>query len=110
MTSQETVIETVLERLTKLERQNRRLKRTGVAALIVAASLTFMGQASRPKTVEANEFILRDANVMSHKFVHKSAGPCLGWQSASRSTQMVLDSHCGVVGNLEWPAPTRARE
>jgi hypothetical protein len=62
MTSQETVIETVLERLTKLERQNRRLKRTGVAALIVAASLAFMGQASKPKTIEANEFILRDAS------------------------------------------------
>lgn len=61
MTSQETAIEAVLERLTKLEKQNRRLKRTGVAVLVAAASLAFMGQASKNKTVEANEFVLRDS-------------------------------------------------
>src|SRR5580700_11305846 len=60
--------------------------------------------------VGARAEALTHSSVMSHKFVHTNAGPCLGWQSASRSTQMVLDSHCGVVGNLEWPAPTRARE
>ena len=56
------------ERLLKLERQNRRLKQAGAAALIVAALILLMGQASRTKpvqasqsnTVEASQFILKD--------------------------------------------------
>ncbi len=60
MTSQERAIDAVLERVTKLEKQNRRLKRAGVAVLVGAVSLPFMGQASKSKTVEANGFILRD--------------------------------------------------
>jgi hypothetical protein len=60
MTSQETALEEVRERLTKLERENRRLKQIGAGALIVAASLFVMGQATSRKTIEASEFILRD--------------------------------------------------
>ena len=60
MTWQETPLEEIRGRLIRLERQNRRLKQLGAAALIVAASLALMGQASQKKTVEANEFILRD--------------------------------------------------
>jgi hypothetical protein len=49
------------DRLLKLERQNLRLKRIGAAALVVAVSLLIMGQASqKKKTVEADEFVLRD--------------------------------------------------
>jgi hypothetical protein len=62
MTSQETALEEVRERLTKLERENRRLKQIGAGALIGAASLFVMGQAPSRKAVEASEFILRDAN------------------------------------------------
>jgi hypothetical protein len=53
-------MQAVLERLEKLERQNRRLKQAGTAVLIVTALLALMGQASPKKTIEANEFILRD--------------------------------------------------
>jgi hypothetical protein len=60
MTSQETALEEIRGRLIRLERQNRRLEQLGIAALIVAASLVLMGQASQKKTIEANEFILRD--------------------------------------------------
>jgi hypothetical protein len=60
MTSQEAAFEEIRGRLIRLERQNRRLKQMGAAALIVAASMILMGQASQKKTVEANEFILRD--------------------------------------------------
>ncbi len=60
MTSQETTLEEIRERLIKLEGQNRRLKQMGAVALVVAASLLVMAQASPFKTVEANEFILRD--------------------------------------------------
>ncbi len=61
-------LEQIQERLSKLERQNRRLKQAGAAALIAAASLLLMGQTSRTKpvqasqsnTVEASQFILKD--------------------------------------------------
>jgi hypothetical protein len=62
MTSQETALEEIRGRLVRLEKQNRRVKQHGVAALIVAASLFLMGQAPSKKTIEANEFILRDAS------------------------------------------------
>lgn len=48
-------------RLTLLEKHNRRCKRIGAAALIVVTSLFVMAQAPAKKTVEANEFILRDS-------------------------------------------------
>jgi hypothetical protein len=59
------------ERLLKLETANRRLKRLGTAALIAAVSLVVMGQAPSKKTVEANEFILRDdsGNIRAKLFV-----------------------------------------
>ena len=61
-------LEQIQERLLKLERQNRRLKQTGAAALIIATSLLLMGQTSRTKpvqtgqlnSVEASQFILKD--------------------------------------------------
>jgi hypothetical protein len=53
-------LEQIQDRLLKLERQNRRFKQLGALALIATASLLVMGQASPKKTVEANEFILRD--------------------------------------------------
>jgi hypothetical protein len=62
MTSQEKTLEEICERLSNLEKQNRRLKRSGAAALIVAASLALLGQTPARKTVEANEFILRDSD------------------------------------------------
>ncbi len=48
------------DRFVKLEKQNRRFKRVGTVALIVAAAVVVMGQTRSKKTVEANEFILRD--------------------------------------------------
>jgi len=58
-------------RLLKLETQNRQLKRLGAAALIVVTSLVVMGQAPSKKTVEANEFILRDdsGNIRARLFM-----------------------------------------
>ena len=52
----------VVERLEKLENQNRRLKQAGAVALIIAAAILLMGQASPNRTVEANEFILKDSS------------------------------------------------
>jgi hypothetical protein len=47
-------------RLLKVENQNRRLKLLGVMALIAVTSLIVMAHTPSRKTVEANEFVLRD--------------------------------------------------
>ena len=60
MNSQTPDMQAVLERLDSLERQNRRLKRVGVLALAFVGALALMGQASRPKTLEAEQFVIRD--------------------------------------------------
>ena len=53
---------TVVGRLETLEKQNHRLKVVGTAVLILAAAFVLMGQAPRTQTVEANEFVLKDAD------------------------------------------------
>ena len=54
-------MEVLQDRLLKLEKQNRRFKQLIVAALIVPALLLVTGQAPSKKTIEANEFILKDS-------------------------------------------------
>lgn len=49
-------------RLLKLEKQNRRFKQLGIAVMIVPTLLLIMGQAASKKTIEANEFILKDSS------------------------------------------------
>jgi len=56
------MIDDVGRRLDRLERENRRLKRAGVAALAVMATVFLMGQARPPTIVEAQQFIVRNAD------------------------------------------------
>lgn len=53
-------IDDLHNRIAKLEKQNRRMKQFGSVLLAVVAVIVIMGQSSARKTVEANEFILRD--------------------------------------------------
>jgi len=63
MESQSQHLEQIQQRLLQLERQNRRFKQVGAIVLIVMAALFVMGQAAPGrKTVEAQEFILKDAS------------------------------------------------
>lgn len=50
----------VLARLEKLERENRRLKRIGSLAALIAVSLLSMGQAKSDRIIEAQKFVLKD--------------------------------------------------
>ena len=63
--------EDLLGRLVRLEKQNRRFKLLAVATLVGVPLLLVMGQASPKKTVEANEFILRDdsGNIRARLFM-----------------------------------------
>ena len=49
-------------RIESLERHNRFYKRGGLALLLTVAILVVMGQAQPSRTVEAQDFILKDAN------------------------------------------------
>jgi|SRR5215472_4050826 len=48
-------------RLEKLERENRRMKKTGTVGIVFASVLFISGQAKTDKVVEANEFRLMDS-------------------------------------------------
>ncbi len=61
MNSNPARFEELERRLLSVEKQNRRLKQLGAALLVLVTSLIVMGQAPSKKTVEANEFILRDS-------------------------------------------------
>jgi hypothetical protein len=53
---------TLEERLTKLEAQNRRLKRGVAVVLVTVVAVLCMAQArSSPQTLETTQFVLRDA-------------------------------------------------
>jgi hypothetical protein len=52
----------VLERLIRLEKQNRRLKWMSVTALAAVSAIFLTGQTTpTPRTVEAQKFVLKDA-------------------------------------------------
>ena len=50
----------LVERLDRLERENRRLKVLGTIAVALLAAVITMGQASRPQMVDAESFVVRD--------------------------------------------------
>lgn len=52
----------VLERLENLERQNRRFKRAGLAAMVLAGATLLIGQATSQWKVEAERFVLKDTD------------------------------------------------
>jgi hypothetical protein len=62
MTDQSPELQSVRGRLEKLEKQNRRLRRVGVGALMVVASVLLMGQARTSRTVTASKFVLLDSH------------------------------------------------
>ena len=62
MQTPESSLEALANRVAKLEAQNRRLKKAGIASFIVAAAVIAMGQAPAKKVIEANEFVLQDAS------------------------------------------------
>jgi hypothetical protein len=55
-----TELETLQMRVERLERQNCWMKRAGCGALLLLALVVTTGQSRQPRTVEAEQFILRD--------------------------------------------------
>jgi hypothetical protein len=56
-------VHAILERVDKLEAQNRRLRRGGLATLILLSAFILMGQTPpSPRVIEAERFVLKDSD------------------------------------------------
>lgn len=89
-------------RLEKLEKQNRRIRGIGIALLVLAAALVLMGQTPGHRTVEANEFVLKDASgtVRGRWSVVEAFGPkfvLLDATGKERVLLNVLDTGAGLI-------------
>lgn len=92
MTQQNSEGRELMERVERLEKQNRKLKQAGAVALILAAAVFLMGQAAQKKTVEANEFILRDTNGKLRAALDiYQGGPRLALYDAAGNVRGALD-------------------
>ena len=96
--------QTLHNRVVGLENQNRRLKQLGLAALFGAALFLLMGQGPTKKTVEANEFVLRDRNgdVRVRLSIPSEAAsvvmPQMVFLDAKGNTSLELDG--GIAGSV----------
>ncbi len=88
----ESSIEALANRVAKLEVQNRRLKKAGIASFIVAAAVIAMGQAQTSKVIEANAFHLKDASgkVRVRLDMEASDRPTLTFLTATNSITVGL--------------------
>ena len=69
-------IREILERLARVEQQNTRLKRGGISLVVIACCFLVGAQAApRARTVEAERFILRDANGKVSAYLGPSGPP-----------------------------------
>lgn len=84
--------EAALQRLETLELHNRRLKQMGAVVLALAASVLLLGQTASKRTVEANEFILSDANEKHRAALtlDETKGPSLTLYDANQKERVRL--------------------
>ena len=94
MTPQTSDMQSVLERLDKLERQNRRVKQLALAALLPIGAVLLMGQCTpRGRTVEAEKFIVRDPRGrLQAEFASTEYGPALSLYDKSGKARVGLDA------------------
>jgi hypothetical protein len=85
-------------RISRLERQSRRVKIAGTIAMVLAACIVVMGQAETAKVVTANEFVLKDADAkvrakigMGLDFLHKD-GPAIVLFDAENHARISLST------------------
>ena len=78
---------TVMNRLVRLEKQNRRMKQLGVLVLIAVGSVLLMGQVPAKRTVEANEFMLKDTSGRLRAILDEDG---LSWLDANQKTRLML--------------------
>ena len=77
----------VMNRLERLEKQNRRFRQIGAVALVLLGSVFLMGQADPPRTVEATHFVLKDDNGKSRA----------EWIASPSVTALIFDDNAGYA-------------
>jgi hypothetical protein len=98
MEGHEKTVSALLERIDRLERDNRRMKRSaGGAALLLAALALLAARFDSPRVVEANRFVLQDEKgaLRGELSVDKNGAASL----------RLLDS----TGHVTFQAPERRR-
>jgi len=90
-------LEALVNRVEKLERENRWLKRLGFVAFMLAAGLISMGQARGSRIVEASKFVLKDASgqVRAELGTAEDSSPSLVLFDARGSNRASLDLNKG---------------
>jgi hypothetical protein len=105
----ESSVDTLARRIAKLEAQNRRLKKVGICALLVAVVVTSMGQATTDRSIEASQFILKDASgtVRASLKMEYSDSPELRFYDRKGSLTAELAGNDYPVLLLQGPPPSR---
>jgi len=81
----------ILQRLEKVEKENRRLKQAWWVVVLIPVALSLMGQMGRSRRVEAEGFILRDASgKVRAELLPTTSGASLGLSDPSGNLRVVL--------------------
>ena len=108
MQTTESTLEVLAHRVAKLEVQNQRLKKAGIAWMVVAVAFIVMGQAQTNRTLEANEFVLKDETGKARAKLHMERGrdPSLSLYDASGVERAKLSQGKDAVVLTFWNNPT----
>ncbi|MHB1936161.1 MAG: hypothetical protein ACYCOR_06220 [Acidobacteriaceae bacterium] len=92
--------EKIVERLQKLEHDNRRLKAIALTALLLPGALLLLGGARATRTITANKFVLQDAQGQTRAVLQSSSiGTTLTYLDVTGRKRMVLAGGTGAGGN-----------
>jgi hypothetical protein len=100
-------LQSLTDRIEKLEGQNRLLKRGGLTLLLLPLVLIVMGQARPSDTLEAHSFVLRDSSgIKRAELVMLNAHPTLRFFDTHGRTRIALDgsSDSPDFGSRIWMA------
>lgn len=111
MTTEPTALLDVTKRIERLEKQNRMLKQTFLVLATLAACAILMGQAPPSRTIEANEFLLKDASgkVRARLTLAIGGGPSLSLLDEAERVRAVLAINNGIpkIGLLDGNGESR---
>ncbi|MGB7849127.1 MAG: hypothetical protein WBL63_26175 [Candidatus Acidiferrum sp.] len=120
MDSKNPELQILAARVEKLEAQNRRWKFISTAFVLAGVSAVLMGAkaadrigppAIRAKTVEAQEFILKDSDgqVYGRLSLHMAAKGVVNGQSTVVDEDQASLQFFNEQGDVVWTAPTKAQ-
>ena len=104
-------LQAIVERLEGLERENRRLKRAGLAVLFLAAAGLLLGQARPSRTVETEKFVLKDVSGNTRAMLGLVEGNALLVLYGSQSDMkkgVLAEVGAGPTGPFLWLFDTQS--